>query len=231
MGTMGHVDPPCPLFHKKYFLMMASLCKYLILYLVYILMNFQLKGKINIWKSLFKLEPSKRTRAPVKATPKNIIMRPPQSTTRLPSELQAPWKIQIIGTLEGKKITSSEFMCSSDPHRPCLSFSSFVYSSISTWFFFQTLLVNKTHLGVNMVVSSEKVWQTHYEETKTGRETDEATTKYQMDVKKQNPRQELINILRSNDLGIIDQTYIIIEGRNSLNFIFINHDLTGKNTL
>ena len=35
-----------------------------------------------------------------------------------------------------------------------------------------------------MVVSSEKVWQTHYEETKTGRETDEATTKYQMDVKK-----------------------------------------------
>ena len=180
-GNNGTCWPPCPLFHKKYFLMMASLCKYLILYLVYILMN--LRDKLIFGNPSSNLNHQKRTWAPVKATPKNIIMRPPQSTTRLPSELQAPWKILIIGTLEGEKITSSEFMCSSDPHRPCLSFSSFVYSSISTWFFFQTLLIDKTHLGVNMVVSSEKVWQTHYEETKTGRETDEATTKYQMDVK------------------------------------------------
>ena len=86
-----------------------------------------------------------------------------------------------------------------------------------------------------MVVSSEKVRQTHYEETKTDRETNAATTKkYCFDwsltkgCQKQNPRQELINILRSTDFGIIDQTYIIIEGRNSLNldfrinFIFIN---------
>ena len=63
-----------------------------------------LGGGANLYlNSLFDLEPPKRTRAPVKATPKNIIMRPPQSTTRLPSELQAPWKIQIIGTLEGEK--------------------------------------------------------------------------------------------------------------------------------
>ena len=151
-------------------------------------------------------------------------MRPPQSTTRLPSELQAPWKIQIIGTLEGEQITSSEFMCSSDPHRPCLSFSSFVYSSISTWLYFQTLLVIKTHLGVNMVVSSEKVRQTHYEETKTDRETNAATTKkYCFDwsltkgCQKQNPRQELINKLKFNWFwNHWSNLWILIEGRNSL---------------
>ena len=59
----------------------------------------------------------------------------------------------------------------------------------------------------------------------------ERQMKQQQNIKwmsKKKPRQELINILCSTDLGIIDQTYIIIEGRNSLNldfrinFIFIN---------
>ena len=56
-----------------------------------------------------------------------------------------------------------------------------------------------------MVVSSEKVRQTHYEETKTDRETNAATTKkYCFDwsltkgCQKQNPRQELINKLKFN---------------------------------
>ena len=67
-------------------------------------------------------------------------------------------------------ITSREFMCNFDPHRPWLSFSSLVNSSMSTCVQIENIFcreINLTCLGVNVVVAGKKVWQTHYEESKT----------------------------------------------------------------
>ena len=67
-------------------------------------------------------------------------------------------------------ITSREFMCNFDPHRPWLSFSSLVNSSMSTCVQIENIFcreINLTCLGVNVVVAGEKVGQTHYEESKT----------------------------------------------------------------
>ena len=71
-------------------------------------------------------------------------------------------------------------MCNFDPHRPWLSFSSLVNSSMSTCAQAENIFgreIDLTCLGVNVVVASKKVGQTHYEESKTEDMCDYCTEK------------------------------------------------------